>query len=134
MSLTTEGFGSKSYFYADYIFKNTALANAGTVTSSEFEFGGSMAGTEVVVVADTEIVVASAQTITYTIVTADASGGSFDKTEVTKVFTAGTIAAGTELLRYASNTETEVYAKLVAVTTADQSADKHTATIRLISK
>lgn len=132
MSLLTEAIGSKSYFYSDYIFKNAALPNATTATSSEFQFGGTQAGLEVVVVADTEITVAGGQTITYAIVTADVSGGSFNLTEVSKVLPAATYAAGTELFRYACNTETEVFAKLTCVTTADQSDDKHTATIRII--
>ena len=129
MSLLTEGFGSKSYFAPDYIFKDVVLANADTTTSAEFAIGGTLAGLEIVGKATTEITVASTQTITYNLVTADVSGGSFNTTHVMKVIPAGTYASGTELFRYVPNTECEVWCKVTCVTSADQSSDKHTVVI-----
>lgn len=130
MSLDTKTIGSKSYFYSDYIFDNTALPNTDSATSDEFEFGGTQAGTEIVIYADTAITVADGQTLAYTLTTADESGGSFDTSiPVVSLAPSGddlTIASGAVIGRYASNTATEVYAKLTVTASADQSDDKHT--------
>ena len=59
--------------YGDYIFKDSALANAGAITSSAFRISGTHAGIESKVQAETEIVIAAAQTITIEIKVDDIS-------------------------------------------------------------
>jgi hypothetical protein len=134
MSLSTQGLGELDYFSPDIVFNNTALPNGAGTTSSAFKFGGSLLGSEIVGVADTEITLATAQTLVYALTTCDTYAGSFtaDSTIVTKTHANSPIATGTELFRFAGNTNTKLWAKVVVTTTDNQSSDKHTVSIQRV--
>jgi len=134
MTLLTQTVGAKQNFAPDYIFNNAALANGGSTTSSAFRLGGALLGAEVVGYADTEITIASAQTIVYALHTSDTYAGSYTLSDTIVTKTAGTIANGAELFRFAGNTGTKLWAKVVCTTTADQSLDKHTVILERVPR
>ena len=134
MTLLTQTLGDKQCFDPDYIFDNAALANGGATTSAAFEFGGDLLGQEIVGYADTEITIASPQTIIYTLTTSDTYGGSYTLSDTIVTKSVSTIASGTELFRFAGNTKTKKWAKVVCTTTADQSLDKHTVILESVPR
>lgn len=134
MSLLTEAIGARCVFDPDYVFDAAALPNATTATSSAFKIGGALLGLEIVGIAGTEITIASEQTITYALHTSDTEGGSFTLSDTIVVLTTGTVALGAEMFRFAGNTNTKQWGKIVVTTTANQSSDTHTVQLERVPR
>lgn len=122
----------------DVIWSAQALANAGTITSGEFLFGGVQDALEVVIKANTAISIADGQTIEIAIQGASASGGSFAQEAIIYrgAPSGGTLdfAAGDTIAVFASNRALSVFNKLTITTSADESSEKVDAYMRQASR
>lgn len=126
--------GAITVFDPDYIFDAAALPNATTSTSSAFEIGGAQTALELVGIANTEIVVAGGETLSYALYTSATSTGSFVLSETLVSYTAGTIDADTQMFRVCPSTDTAQWGKVVITASADQSADTSTVQIEYVSR
>jgi hypothetical protein len=111
--------------YDDAIFRAEDIAAADTFLSSEFRLGNTDAGVEVKMVATSAFTLLDTKTITFSLQTAAASGGSFAKlVEFGKVTASGDtdIAVGDVLASYILPTEEvgKPWAKVEAITDAAQ--------------
>lgn len=125
-ALTSATIGKNTSFASDKFFSATALASTGATTSGEFLFAQTLGGAEIRLVANTAIVTGGGETLVVTIVTADASGGTFNNTLFTYTVEASTtIAAGATICAYvAPQAVSEVYTKVIVTSDFDASAQK----------
>ena len=129
-AIATNKIGGDLYSASDLIFEDQNLANAGATTSSEFLLAQTMGATQVNIIAGAAgCATAGAQTLVITIVTAPESGGTFNDTIWTETIPASTTyAAGDLIASFVPPREvSECYAKLVATSDADMTADEITA-------
>lgn len=120
-AIATNKIGGDLYCAGDLIFDNQALANAGATTSSEFLFAQTMGAQELKVVANGAVATGVGETLVITVVTADASGGTFDNTIFSKTIPASTTIADGELAAsfIAPRETTECYTKVVVTSDFD---------------
>jgi hypothetical protein len=129
-AIATNKIGGDLYSASDLIFEDQNLANAGATTSAEFLLAQTMGGTQVNIIAGAAgCATAAAQTLTFTVVTSPTSGGTFDDTIWTEIMPASTTyAAGALIASFVVPRDiSEMYAKLVATSDADMTADEITA-------
>jgi len=114
-AIATNKIGGDLYCEGDLIFDAQALASSGATTSAEFLLAQTMGAQELKVVANSALATGSGETLVITVVTADASGGTFDNTIFTATVEASTsIAAGEKLASFIVPREVEeCYAKVV---------------------
>lgn len=127
LAIATNEIGKDLYAAGDLIFENQNLADTGATTSSEFLLAQTMGGAQINIVAGADAI-ATGDTYVITIITAPASGGTFDNTIISQNVTVTTVAAGEPVAQIAIPREVEeCYAKLVITTTGDSTADEVTA-------
>lgn len=127
-AIATNEIGGDLYCEGDLIFSDQNLANAGATTSAEFLLAQTMGAAQINIIAGTDGV-STADTYVVTVITADASGGTFDNTAIsTNITVAGTETAGDLLGTIAVPREVaEIFSKLVITTAVDATADEVTA-------
>jgi len=92
-ALTAATIGKNTHFASDVVLDDVALESSGTTTSDEFLLAQTLGRTEIRFVATTVIATAS-DNLTFSVVTADATGGSFNNTVATRVVTGLSFAVG----------------------------------------
>ena len=126
-ALTAATIGKNTTFAPDRILSAEVLEDSGTTTSAEFLFAQTLGRIEVRFVAHTAIA-AGTDTIVCSLVTASATGGTFDNT-VASVTATGSYAAGDTIAAIVAPQElAECYTKATLVTdyaagTATESVD-----------
>ena len=126
--------GSEAKFDPDYVFQATALPNADNISSESFKFGKNQSGTELIIVADTEVVVAATKSIVFELLQDVAEDGSYATSKTLATFAPATYAAGTEFVRFVASDDILQFCKVKVTTDDDQSADKITGYLRYISR
>jgi hypothetical protein len=130
LAIATNTIGADLYCAGDIIWEDTNMASTGAITSSEFLLSQTMGAAQVNIIAGAAgCATAGGQTLTITVVTAPASGGTFDDTIWTFVIPASTTyAAGAAIAQFLPPRDIEeCYAKLVATSVGDLTADELTA-------
>lgn len=120
-AIATNEIGGDLYCQGDVIFDGQALASSAATTSSEFLLAQTMGAQEVKIVANGEVATGAGETLVVTIVTADASGGTFNDTIFTETIAASTTIADGDLIAsfIAPRETTEAYTKVVITSDFD---------------
>lgn len=125
-ALTSATIGKNTTFASDRIITATALESSGTTTTAEFLLAQTLGRIEVRVVAATVIATAS-DSLTISVVTADATGGTFNNTVATKVVTGLSFAVGDTVAAFIMPQElAEPYTKVTITSdynASDESVD-----------
>mgnify|MGYP000375779555 CR=1 FL=1 len=105
--------------YQDYLFKNETVVANNTTASTVRQVGGTQASLEVVVVVgDTDIIIADAKALTISLKGSETEAGTF--TDVASLYEltasgATTLKSGAELARYVVKPSDPLYGKLEVV-------------------
>lgn len=125
-AIATNKIGGDLYCEGDLIFDALALADTAAVTSSEFLLAQTMGAQEIKVMANGAVATGAGETLVVTVVTADASGGTFNDTIFTYTVAASTtIADGDKICSFIAPRETsEIYTKVIVTSDFDALALK----------
>lgn len=120
-ALTAAEIGKNTHFAPDAIFSAQALASSGATTSGEFLFAQTLGAAEIRLVANGAVTTGVGETLVVTVVSADATGGTFDNTLFTYTVPASTtVADGDTICAYVAPQEvSEVYTKVVVTSDFD---------------
>ena len=121
-AIATNKIGGDLYANPDIIWEDQAGPNSATVTSAEFMLAQTMGLTQLKVVAGTAgLVTGGSNRVTIKVITAPASGGTFDNVAVEHLLPISTTyAAGDEILSFIAPRElAECYAKVSATVATD---------------
>ncbi len=105
--------------YQDRIFDATALPNATTATTSAFLFGKAQARCEIVVYANTDIVVADGETLSFDILYGESYGTSKNLAAFAPSGASQTIVEGAEVFRYTADSDVEQSCKISTTSSAN---------------
>lgn len=120
----SETFSKGLYDKTDNFFTATALGNAGAINSSYFRLGKNGARSEMAIVFNSAVVVASGQTVTVELTfgdTSDGTGWVASNKRAVKIYTNETIANGT-VLKYVPDSNVGHYCRVTITTTENHSA------------
>lgn len=128
--IATNEIGGDLYCEGDLIFDDQNLASSAATTSSEFLLAQTMGAAQINIIAGADgAATGVGETLVITLVTAPASGGTFDDTIWTETIPASqTFAAGAEIATFLPPREvSECYAKLVITSDFDATGEEVTA-------
>ena len=126
--------GSEAIFAPDYIFNATAMPNNDNTSSGFFKFGKNQSGTELIIVADAETVVAATKTLTFELLQDVSETGDYTTSKTLATYPAATYAAGTEFVRFVASDDILQFCKVKVTTTDDLSGKTITGYLRYISR